>query len=286
VPKLTEHLEPEYQRQVKESGSTISPTIVAFHQPSSRESEVFRGLRTTLLFKSNAIGAKAIAVTSPTAGDGKSTVMLNIAMSLAHAGRRVLLIDADMRRPTLAKNLGVDGNMGLSNLLNGEASLTEVVRESGKENLSVILSGPTPENPAELLATQQFKDLIDEAKSEYDIVLIDCPPVLAVADPCVVSSSVDTMLLVLRINSKSKVELKRAISLISAVNASLIGTVVNASKIVTAEGYKMGDYSGYEYGAYTRKPNVTGSTGPSSLTKSPGKNSNALNNGHSRSDRT
>ncbi len=286
VPKLTEHLEPEYQRQIKESGSTISPTIVAFHQPGSRESEVFRGLRTTLLFKANAIGAKAIAVTSPTAGDGKSTVMLNIAMSLAHAGRRVLLIDADMRRPTLAKNLGIDGNLGLSNLLDGTASVSEVVQDSGKANLSVILSGPTPENPAELLATQQFKDLIEEAKSEYDIVLIDCPPVLAVADPCVVSSSVDTMLLVLRINSKSKVELKRAISLISAVNASLIGTVVNASKILTAEGYKMGDYSGYEYGVYGRKPNTKASSGASIVTKATGKSSNALNNGHTRSERS
>ncbi len=238
------------------SGSMVSPVVVTHHFPSSRESEVFRGLRTVLMFKTGAEESKVIAVTSPSSGDGKSTVLSNLAVSLAQAGRRVLLIDADMRRPMIGKIFGVATTVGLSDLLTGNTTLFNAVTPSDCSRLDLLVSGSFSSNPAELLSSAAFPKLLELARSEYDIVLLDCPPVLAVADPCVVSSIVDSILLVLRVNPKSRIELQRTMDLLSEVKGNVFGTIVNASQMESAEGGKLEKYGvGYGYGTYGSQSN-------------------------------
>lgn len=251
IPKLVDHLDPEVQERIRETNDPFAPTIITHHQPKAREAEVFRGLRTTLLFKSNAISAKTIGFTSPTAGDGKSTVSLNLAVSLAKAGQRVLIIDTDMRRPTLAKNLGLQSKSGLSDILEGRVKFEDAILHTVEPNLHALLTGKAPDNPSELLTSLQFRALLTAARAAYDLVILDCPPVLAVVDPCVIATEVDAMVLVLRINAKSKIELKRTKNLLAEVNASIIGTVVNASRLETVDGDKISYHGvGYGYGSY------------------------------------
>jgi capsular exopolysaccharide synthesis family protein len=251
VPRLMIHTEPRSRRMWKASGSRLSPIVATHHFPHSRESEVFRGLRTTLMFKANAAQAKVIAITSSSSGDGKSTVVANLAMSLAQAGRRVLLVGADMRRPTVAKTFGIESQVGLADLLQGTATLFEAIVTSENPKLDVLVAGKLPANPAELLASRVFKSLIEDAKTDYDLVLIDCPPVLAVADPCVIASCVDGVVVVIRVNPQSRVELRRTMELLAEVHSKVLGTVVNASKLQTVEGGRSDDYGGaYGYGAY------------------------------------
>jgi len=252
VPMLTIHKESKSRREIAASGSQISPVVVTQHFVQSREAEVFRGLRTALMFKIGLDDMRVIAVTSPTSGDGKSTVLSNLAVSLAQAGRRVLLIDADMRRPTIAKIFGVTNNIGLADLLTGKDTLFNSVSPSECGNLDLLVAGTLPSNPSELLASAAFVKMIDLARTEYDLVLVDSPPVLAVADPCVIAPIVDAMLVVLRLNANSRTELQRTIHLLTEVKANVVGTVVNASKLESADTGKIDQY-GYGYGTYGTK---------------------------------
>jgi capsular exopolysaccharide synthesis family protein len=251
IPKMVEHLDPEIQERIRETSDPFAPIIIAHHQPKSREAEVFRGLRTTLLFKANSMSAKTIGFTSPTAGDGKSTISLNLAVSLARAGQRVLIMDTDMRRPTLAKNLGLQSPLGLSDILTEKAKFEDAILHTVEPNLHALLTGKTPENPSELLTSPQFRTLLTTTRAAYDFVILDCPPVLAVVDPCIIATEVDAVVLVLRVNAKSKIELQRTKNLLAEVNAPILGTVVNASRLETINGDKISYHGvGYGYGSY------------------------------------
>jgi capsular exopolysaccharide synthesis family protein len=233
-------------------GSQVHPSIYAYHKPKSRESEVFRGLRTSLFFSSNGQKCQVIMFTSPNQGDGKSTVASNLAVSIAQTGRKVLIVDCDLRRPNSHKLLGVKNDVGLSDVIGGDVEPWDAIKQTETTNLWCLPSGPLPANPAELLQSTAFEQFVNMAREKYDYVILDCPPVLAVADPCIVAPRADGITLVLRVSRDSRPQAAKAKEMLSRVNGRVLGVVVNASEEAAKAGYgKYGDsayaYS-YDYG--------------------------------------
>ena len=177
-------------------------------------------------------------MSSPEPGDGKTTLISNLSVSLAQSGKRVLLIDADLRRPAIHQILRIPQGIGLSELLSGKSQLSDVIRPSVVENLSVMTTGTPPANPAETLSLSAFADLIHTVRDEYDFVLVDAPPLLAVSDSSVMARNVDGVLLVARLNKNSRSALIRVRELLMDQDIPVIGAVVNG---VPAKG-------GHEYG--------------------------------------
>lgn len=242
------------------AGSRVHYSLCSFHRPKSREAEVFRGLRTSLFFSSEGQQCSVIMSTSPNKGDGKSTMVTNLAVSIAQAGYKILLIDCDMRRPSSHKLLGLSNAVGLSNLLSGEKRPGDVIQSTETDNLSVITAGPAPQNPAELLTSPAFENFLKSAREKYRFVLLDCPPVLAVADPCIIAPRADGVVMVLRVNADSRPQALRAKEMLQRVNGRILGIVVNASNEATKAGY--GRYSessygfGYDYGTSRNSGNA------------------------------
>jgi polysaccharide biosynthesis transport protein len=233
-------------------GSQVHPSIYAFHKPKSREAEVFRGLRTSLFFSSSGQKCQVIMFTSPNQGDGKSTVASNLAVSIAQTGRKVLIVDCDLRRPNSHKLLGVKNDVGLSDVIAGEVEPMDAIKPTETTNLWCLPSGPLPANPAELLQSTRFEEFVKMAREKFDYVILDCPPVLAVADPCIVAPRADGITMVLRVSRDSRPQAARAKEMLMRVNGRLLGVVVNASEEAAKSGYgKYGDsahaYS-YDYG--------------------------------------
>ena len=242
------------------AGSRVHYSLCSFHRPKSREAEVFRGLRTSLFFSSEGQQCSVIMSTSPNKGDGKSTMVTNLAVSIAQAGYKILLIDCDMRRPSAHKLLGLSNAVGLSNLLAGEKRPGDVIQSTETDNLSVITAGPAPQNPAELLTSPAFENFLKSAREKYRFVLLDCPPVLAVADPCIIAPRADGVVMVLRVGADSRPQAMRAKEMLQRVNGRILGIVVNASNEATKSGY--GRYSetsygfGYDYGTSRNNGNA------------------------------
>jgi capsular exopolysaccharide synthesis family protein len=239
------------KRQLVE-GSKMHATVYAYHRPKSREAEVFRGLRTSLFFSTQGQKCQVIGMTSPNQGDGKSTVTSNLAVSIAQTGRKVLLVDCDLRRPNVHKLLGISNDVGLSDVIGGEMEPWDAIQQTETTNLWSLPSGPLPANPAELLTSATFEQFIKIAREKYDYILLDCPPVLAVADPCIVAPRTDGMTLVLRVSKDSRPQATRAKEMLERVHARMLGVVVNASQEAHKTGYgRYGEASyaqSYDYG--------------------------------------
>lgn len=240
----------------------LSPALVTFHRSRSMEAEAYRGVRTSLYFSTRGEAHHVIQVTSPSPGDGKTTLATNLAISIAQSGKRVLLIDADLRRPMIHKLFSMTNDVGLGNVIAGLVEPLAAVRDTGVENLSVLLTGPIPSNPAELLTSSRFKDVIDFFRSRFDLVILDTPPVLAVSDPCAVAPRVDGVLLVLRIVKNCRPMAERAKEILTALGVTVFGVVVNALEDKTITGYGYGYYAyryryryGYGYGSEGRGDN-------------------------------
>lgn len=240
-------------KRMQIENSFIDPVICTLHRPKSRNSEAFRAIRTAIYFntgKQNTV----IQVTSPTPGDGKSTVAANLAVSIAQSGKRVLLVDADMRRPTVHHSFGIKSDIGFATVLQGESTWQDVIYECEEiPGLSLLPSGKKPANPAELVTTPAVKELIDELRKEYDFVILDTPPVLAVTDPCPIAARVDGVILTLRIKKNIKISADRATEILQGLGANIIGVVVNGVGANTGYGsqYSYGAYrSGYAYNGY------------------------------------
>lgn len=236
---------------VREMTTGMGTGIDAVHthaMPNSIEGEAFRMLKTTIDFMD--AETSRVAITSSEPGDGKTTVLANLAVAYAQSGKRTLLIDADMRRPGLSTLLDLRGNYGLSRILHDERPVGDAVGENlietGSPGLHVIPSGPRPPNPAELLASTRFADLLEWADSRYDQVLIDAPPVLAVTDPAIVGRVVDGMVLVVRPDKNHRRTVVRAVETLTGLNCRLIGLVANHLNPQSEKGYGYG--YGYEYG--------------------------------------
>jgi capsular exopolysaccharide synthesis family protein len=219
------------------------PILCTVHRPKSREAEAYRGVRTAVLFSNRDGRTKVIQVTSPEMGDGKTTLVANLAVSIAQSGKKVLILDADFRRPRLHKIFNVSANRGLASVIGGEAELPDMVCPTAVPGLSVLPCGPTPPNPAELLTQPCFPELLALLREEYDFVLVDTPPLLAVTDPCVVVPHTDGVILTVRISKNARPQASRARELLSTLGARVLGVVVNGVG-ADAKGY---GYDGYRY---------------------------------------
>src|SRR5262249_9211999 len=157
----------------------FDPSLYAYHRPTSMAAEAFRGVRTALYFSMVGKGHQVIQVTSGNMGEGKTTVATNLAVSIAQSGRKVVLIDADLRRPPVHRLFRRAGGVGLTSVIVGEADLDSAVGDSGVTGLDIVPCGPRPVNPAELLSSPRFEELLDLLRTRYDFVIVDTPPLLA-----------------------------------------------------------------------------------------------------------
>lgn len=225
--------------------------VLCHARPNSTEAESFRGLRTNLDFASGDTGR--IVCTSTEPGDGKTTISSNMATAFAQSGRKTLIIDADMRRPGLSTLLELRDEQGLSAILRSEAdvatSALENTRSTKVSGLDVISCGPRPLNPAELLSSERFANLLAWAETRYDQIIIDAPPVLAVSDPLIIARLVDGVVLVVRPDKDRRRMVIRAAESLHSLGCNLLGVVVNHLSGSDAGGYGYGYGSGYEYGA-------------------------------------
>ena len=201
--------------------------IVATH-PKSPISEQYRTIRTNIQFSMVDKDLKTLACTSAGPKEGKTTTISNLAVTLAGQGQKVLLVDADLRKPTIHHTIEIDNQHGLTNLLTKMKTPEEIILQAPKvENLYVLPSGPIPPNPSELLGSKMMEDLILQLSQDYDLILFDTPPVLAVTDAQVLGSRCDGVILVLRSHQTEKKELVKAKELLDKTKINLIGAVIN-----------------------------------------------------------
>jgi capsular exopolysaccharide synthesis family protein len=230
--------------------ANVAPELIALHQPSNPNCEAYRSIRTSIFFRAQETGAKVIQMTSPTPGDGKSTTISNLAASMAQSGRKVLVIDADLRKPRQHKYFGVDNDFGLTSVVYGQMSPEEAVRIIQPEYLSVVTCGPIPPNPSELLTSARFEAIINTYREQFDFILIDSPPLLAVTDPAIVCRFVDLVYMVMRITNGVRSNSVRAKEVVDSMGVPLSGVIINGLRRRDQKTY---DYKGgkYGYGGYT-----------------------------------
>jgi capsular exopolysaccharide synthesis family protein len=219
-------------------------------RPQSQMAESYRALRTSLLLSNLGAPPKVIMVTSARPQEGKTTTSINTAIVLAQKGVRVLLIDADLRRPSVHKTLGMGPRSGLSNVLTGSATAQQAITTSPVlPNLFILPAGTPPPNPAELLASSNMRDLIAELRAEFDHIVIDTPPTLSVTDAVVLSPRADATILVIRSGQTTKQALRRARDILTQVNAHVAGVLLNAVDLTSPDYYYYYEYQG-KYGQY------------------------------------
>jgi len=222
--------------------------------PKSTMAESCRSIRTNLIFMGSEQPLRSMLVTSAGPREGKTTASVSLAAVMAQSGTTVVLIDGDMRKPRLHKVFGVDGSIGLSSLLLGEASLDEVIQATRVPDLYIIPCGRVPENPAELLQSDRFRELIAELTERFGMVVFDSPPVVPVTDAAIIGAAVDGVVLVARSGTTRREMIGRAVDLLRGVNANLLGVVLNA---IDVEGRRRGGYYYYyyrHYGEYYGQP--------------------------------
>ncbi|MDF2711873.1 MAG: Non-specific protein-tyrosine kinase [Nonomuraea muscovyensis] len=218
-----------------------NPLIVRRKGRSSR-AEAFRSLRTNLQFIGVDRQPKSLVITSCLPNEGKSSTSSNLAITLAQAGWRVILVDGDLRRPRIPDYLGIEGGVGLTDVLIGRARLDEVVQVWGEPRLHVLPSGQIPPNPSELLASQGMRQVLDQLTTDFDMVIIDAPPLLPVTDAATLSAVCDGTMLVARYGRTRQEHIQRGTELLESINARIVGTVLN---FVPAKASR---YDGYGYG--------------------------------------
>jgi exopolysaccharide transport family protein len=229
-----------------ESGDAELPMVL--RQPQSAAAEAYRVIRTNLIFSSPGARGRLILFGSANPGEGKTTSVANLAASLAQNGARVMAVDADLRRPTLHRHFGLEHTPGLSDAVVGRARLNDVVRPTPVPGLSVLPCGYIPPNPAELLGSDALKDLLHALRRKHDWVLVDAPPILAMADTPVLCPFVDGVVLVVWSESSSRPALRRALDQVERVGGKVTGVVLNKVDL-QRNAYYYGQY----YGEYYRK---------------------------------
>ena len=231
------------------SMTTVERNINVLTQPKSQFTEAFRSLRTALLLSSTTgREPKYLLCTSATPSEGKTTVSSNLAVILAQRGTRVLLIDADLRRPNVHHRFGLNGKLGLSTILSGQNTLEEAVQPVKEvPGLDILASGPVPPFPTEMLSSQTMVDLLKYAGEHYEYVLLDSPPILSVTDGVLLSRQVDAVILVVRHGKSSKNIVRRGRDLLVRSGAPMAGIVLNAVDLNAPEYYGYYGYSGYSY---------------------------------------
>ena len=206
--------------------------LITHLSPRSAVSEAYRTLRTNIQFGALDRAIKTIMVTSAGPGEGKSTTIANLAIAFAQAGHKCLLIDADLRRPVLHKVFGLDQRRGLSAVLVGKVELAEAIQSvKAVPGLQVLPSGPLPPNPAEMLGSKQWQGLLQEMRESFDLVLIDAPPVIAVADASILAPQTDGVILVLDAGSVPRQAAQQAKDQLDKVSTRFLGAVLNNVRV-------------------------------------------------------
>ncbi|MBI3475462.1 MAG: polysaccharide biosynthesis tyrosine autokinase [Acidobacteria bacterium] len=229
--------------------------LVTQVRPQSQMAESYRALRTSLLLSSLGAPPKVVMITSARPQEGKTTTSINTAIVLAQKGVRVLLVDADLRRPSVHKTLGMGPRSGLSNVLTGNATLEQAITVSPiLPNLFILAAGSPPPNPAELLASANMRDVLKELREQFDHVVIDTPPTLSVTDAVVLSPRVDAIILVIRSGQTTKQALRRARDILMQVNAHVTGVLLNAVDLTSPDYYYYYEYQGKYSHYYQEDP--------------------------------
>ena len=195
--------------------------------PTSQLAEAYRGLRTSLEYSSVDKKLKTLVVTSSNPGEGKSTVSTNLAFILSQGGKRVIVIDADLRKPTVHKKLRIDNREGLTEILIGKKSINEVCKKV-EEGVYVITAGKKTPNPAEMVSSKAMEELIEILSKSYDYVIIDTPPVRNINDGVILAAKVDGVILVVRSGKTKSVDVVKGYRELEKVKANIVGSVLNA----------------------------------------------------------
>jgi capsular exopolysaccharide synthesis family protein len=195
--------------------------------PKSTSSEAYRKLRTNIQFSSIDSQIQTIMIASALSGEGKTTTIGNLAVTYAQEGKKVLLMDTDLRKPAVHRMFNVPNHVGLTSVLSSQYKVTEVLRETVVEGLHVLSSGPIPPNPSEMIGSRKMTALLQDLKEEYDVILFDTPPVLAVTDALIISSLCDGVILVVSAGKAKKDLVKKAKAHLEHVNARILGAVLN-----------------------------------------------------------
>ncbi len=202
--------------------------LITITDPRSPVAEAYRSLRTNLEFASLDHPLRTLLLTSPGPDEGKSTTLANLAVTTAQAGRRVIIADCDLRRPRQHEIFGLSNSVGLTTMIRDEEALAQPpLQETEVAGLWLLSSGPSPPNPAELLASQRMTQIIQRLVEMADLVLFDAPPIVAVTDAAVLASKVDGVLLIINAGSTKRQYAQRAKELLDRVNARLVGAVLN-----------------------------------------------------------
>ncbi len=218
--------------------------VIYFTLPDSPAAEGFRNLRTNVQFLNLDGSTRLIMATSSSPEEGKTSVAINLGAALSEMGRKVLVVEADLRRPVLDKLMQEKSQKGITDLIMGTASAEETIKRVGNENLYVLMSGPKPPNPAEIVSSQAMHDLLLRLREEYDYVIVDAPPVLAVSDAIAMAPMMDGVLVVASHNMATRDGAKHTMELLGKVETRVLGVVINNVEMTGRYGY------GYRYGYY------------------------------------
>jgi succinoglycan biosynthesis transport protein ExoP len=236
--------------------NAVKRPLIVQDDPHSQRSESFRTLRTNLQFLEVEPGPKSFVMTSSIPHEGKTTTSANLAIVIANSGTRVAIIDADLRRPKLAEYMGLEGAVGLSDVLIGKAKLSDVLQPWGDGNLYVLPAGTIPPNPSELLGSSAMPTLLRELEKHFDIVIVDLPPLLPVTDAAIVSNLTRGTLVVVAAGRTQRAELAGAIAALDNVSAPVAGIILTMLPTKGPDAY---GYGGYGYGKYGYAPASTSS---------------------------
>ncbi|MBN2417084.1 polysaccharide biosynthesis tyrosine autokinase [bacterium] len=249
IPLIAPHA---MERTVKENGNgeikRLQSRLITHFAPKSPISEAYRTLRTNILYSKADSRVQTVLVSSSGPGEGKSTSICNLAIAFAQMGTKTLIIDADLRRPVQHGIFEVERNIGLTNVLVGNTSLEEAIKSTPVTNLDLITSGTLPPNPSELLASQAMDDFIKKVKKQYNMVLFDSPPIIAVTDACVMARKMDGVIVVIKSGETNADALSRAMVLLNNVNAGVLGITVNGVDVDRMYGSYYYYYHYYYYG--------------------------------------
>ena len=201
--------------------------VVSFDNPKSRAAEAFRTLRTNIQFSAFDDSLKTIVITSSAPAEGKTTVLTNLAITLSQSGSKVLIVDCDLRKPSIHKKLALSNLEGLTNILVQNKKIEECIKVTEQKNLFVLTSGPIPPNPSELLGSKRMKNILTEFQQIFDYILIDAPPLLAVTDSQILSTVADGVIIVTVYGKTDKNSIMKSKDLLDKVGAKVIGFVLN-----------------------------------------------------------
>ncbi|MEL3960624.1 CpsD/CapB family tyrosine-protein kinase [Lysinibacillus endophyticus] len=221
----------------KKQKLTLARKLIAYSNPKSIITEQFRTIRTNIQFSMPDQEIKTILVTSSIPGEGKTTNAANLGVVFAQEGKKVLIVDADMRKPTIHHTFNLFNTVGLSNILSNQVDVLNAIQHSDINNIHIIVSGPIPPNPSELLSSKKLETFLDVVKNEYEIIIFDAPPILSVTDAQILSNKCDGTLLIVNSGYVDKADVIKAKASLEAAHAKILGVVLNNYKMPKNNNY-------------------------------------------------